>query len=155
MVKQSKSINAGKRAAAILPSTCLCALLVFGNAVSAFGNVPTRRKARAKSAAVQTKEKPVSTKDGEPFVVETAQQSSTQTPAQRDATRPPGTQQQQTVPPGARPNSRAALAGVSGTARDGPRGSTGRRSRATAGAGWSCRAAWAGASCRRPRAPGS
>ncbi len=104
MVKQSKSINAGKRAAAILPSTCLCALLVFGNAVSAFGNVPTRRKARAKSAAVQTKEKPVSTKDGEPFVVETAQQSSTQTPAQRDATRPPGTQQQQTVPPGARPN---------------------------------------------------
>jgi HAE1 family hydrophobic/amphiphilic exporter-1 len=43
---------------------------------------------------------------GEPFVVETAglQQSSTQTPAQRDATRPPGTEQQQTVPPTARPN---------------------------------------------------
>ncbi|MET0647566.1 MAG: TolC family protein [Pyrinomonadaceae bacterium] len=83
--------------------------------------MPTRRKARAKSAAVPTKEsarseapaesaqaagkaKSVFTKVGEPFVVETAQQSSTQTPAQRDATRPPGTQQQQTIPPGARPN---------------------------------------------------
>jgi HAE1 family hydrophobic/amphiphilic exporter-1 len=50
--------------------------------------------------------KAVFTKVGEPFVVETAalEQSSTQTPAQRDATRPPGTEQQQTVPPTARPN---------------------------------------------------
>lgn len=122
MVKQSLSINAGKRAVALIPSTFLCALLVFGNVVSAFGNVPTRRKARAKSAPAATNEAPrpsasnaetaqprgksksVFTKVGEPFVVETAQQSSTQTPAQRDATRPPGTEQRQTVPPGARTN---------------------------------------------------
>ena len=124
MVKQSRSINTGKRAAALIPSTFLCALLVFGNVVSAFGNTPASRKARAKSAPVSTKEaprpsesttetaqptsktKPVFTKVGEPFVVETAavQQSTTQTPAQTDATRPPGTQQQQTVPPTARPN---------------------------------------------------
>src|SRR5215210_5822172 len=98
MVKQSRSINKGKRAAGLIPSTFLCALLVFGNAVSAFGNVPARRKARAKSAPVSTKEAPrpseitaesaqpvskgqsVFTKIGEPFVVETAavRQSSTQ-----------------------------------------------------------------------------
>ncbi|HEX8150213.1 MAG TPA: TolC family protein [Pyrinomonadaceae bacterium] len=90
--------------------------------MSAFGNVPAGRKARAKSAPAPSKEAPrpsegtaeaaqptgtarsVFTKVGEPFVVETAQQSSTQTPAQTDATRPPGTQQQQTVPPTARPN---------------------------------------------------
>jgi HAE1 family hydrophobic/amphiphilic exporter-1 len=125
MVKQSRSINAGKRAAALLPSTFLCALLVFGNALSAFGNVPAKRKARAKSAPASTKEatrpsdstsesappvgkgKAVFTKVGEPFVVETAavpQSTPAQTPAQRDATRPPGTEQQQTVPPGARTN---------------------------------------------------
>jgi HAE1 family hydrophobic/amphiphilic exporter-1 len=118
MVKQSRSINTWKRAAALIPSTFLCALLVFGNVVSAFGNVSTGRKARAKSAPAPSKEAPrpsesttetgqpkgqtVFTKIGEPFVVETAQQSSTQTPAQRDATRPPGTEQQQTVPPGSR-----------------------------------------------------
>jgi HAE1 family hydrophobic/amphiphilic exporter-1 len=78
----------------------LSALLVFGNAVSAFGNTPPASKA---------KPKPVFTRVGEPFVVETAaaEPQSTppqQTPAQRDATRPPGTEQQQTVPPGARPN---------------------------------------------------
>jgi HAE1 family hydrophobic/amphiphilic exporter-1 len=105
--------------------------------VSAFGNKPAGRKSRAKAAAAaSTKEatrtpapadakevtqadsarparagKPVSTKVGEPFVVETAavgqsatQPPSTQTPAQTDATRPPGTQQQQTVPPTAHPN---------------------------------------------------
>jgi outer membrane protein len=120
MVKQSRSINVRKRAAALLPSTLLCALLVFGNVVSAFGNVPAGRKARAKSRPAPSKEAPrpsesaqpageakkVFTKVGEPFVVETAavDQSSAQTPAQRDATRPPGTQQQQTVPPGARTN---------------------------------------------------
>ncbi len=125
MVKQSRSINAGKRAAALIPSTFLCALLVFGNVVFAFGNVPTGRKARAKSAPAPSKEaprpsesnaesaqptskaRPVFTKVGEPFVVETAavpQSTPAQTPAQRDATRPPGTQQQQTVPPGARTN---------------------------------------------------
>ena len=119
MVKQSRSINSGRRAAAFIPSTFLCALLVFGNVVSAFGNTPTGRRARAKSAPAATKEAPrtsetaqpagrgksVFSKVGEPFVVETAQQSSTPpTPAQRDATRPPGTEQQQTVPPGARTN---------------------------------------------------
>jgi HAE1 family hydrophobic/amphiphilic exporter-1 len=51
----------------------------------------------------------VFTRVGEPFVVETAAaapQSTPpqQTPAQRDATRPPGTEQQQSVPPTARPN---------------------------------------------------
>src|SRR5215207_2389811 len=105
MVKQSRSINAGKRAVALIPSTFLCALLVFGNVVSAFGNVPTGRKARAKQPAV--KARTVFTKVGEPFVVETAavpQSTPAQTPAQRDATRPPGTEQQQTVPPGARTN---------------------------------------------------
>ncbi|HJQ31197.1 MAG TPA: TolC family protein [Pyrinomonadaceae bacterium] len=90
--------------------------------MSAFGNTPGVRKARAKSVAVSTKEatpataesaqptpadKPVFTKVGEPFVVETAAvpQSTppaAQTPAQRDATRPPGTEQQTTVPPGSR-----------------------------------------------------
>jgi HAE1 family hydrophobic/amphiphilic exporter-1 len=126
MVKQSRSINSGKRSAALLPSTLLCALLVFGNAVSAFGNVPAGRKARAKSRPAPAKESArpsegaaepaptvgqagsVFTKVGEPFVVETAAaavvQPQTQTPAQTDATRPPGTQQQQTVPPTARPN---------------------------------------------------
>jgi outer membrane protein len=126
MVKQSLSINAGKRAAALLPSTFLCALLVFGNVVSAFGNVPASRKTRAKAQPAATKEaprtsdatadsaqpvekpKPVFTKVGDPFVVETAAaavgEPQTQTPAQTDATRPPGTQQQQTVPPTARPN---------------------------------------------------
>jgi HAE1 family hydrophobic/amphiphilic exporter-1 len=124
MVKQSLSINKGKRAAALIPSTFLCALLVFGNAVSAFGNVPSGRKARAKAQPAATKEaprpsestsepspptdkpRPVFSKVGEPFVVETAAagEPSPQTPAQTDATRPPGTQQQQTVPPTARPN---------------------------------------------------
>ncbi|MFN2417163.1 MAG: TolC family protein [Pyrinomonadaceae bacterium] len=69
--------------------------------MSAFGNTPAETKA--------TPAKPVFTKVGEPFVVETAgaaepQSTPPQTPAQRDATRPPGTEQQQSVPPGARPN---------------------------------------------------
>lgn len=127
MVKQSRSINSGKRAAALFASACLSALLVFGNAVSAFGNTPGGRKPRAKSAPTSTETtrtpapaevkaetgrtattpKHVATKVGEPFVVETAavrQTSTQQTPAQTDATRPPGTQQQQSVPPTARPN---------------------------------------------------
>ncbi|HVF67652.1 MAG TPA: TolC family protein [Pyrinomonadaceae bacterium] len=45
---------------------------------------------------------------GEPFVVSTAAEPQTtprqQTPAQRDATRPPGTEQQQSAPPSTRPN---------------------------------------------------
>lgn len=61
--------------------------------------------------AAQTSDNPsahraVFRKEGEPFVVDTdvMPQSSTQTPAQRDATRPPGTEKQQPVPPTARPN---------------------------------------------------
>jgi outer membrane protein len=128
MVKLSRSLNARRRAVAVLPSTCLSALLVFGNAVSAFGNAPTGAKPRARSAAArkatpartapagskpETAQPPVAAKSvfkkvGEPFVVETAaavpQTTPPQTPAQTDATRPPGTQQQQTVPPTARPN---------------------------------------------------
>ena len=86
MVKQSRSFAARRRAALALPSTCLSALLVFGNAVSAFGNAPAPQDNL--------------------FVVGTAAvpQSTPQSPAQRDATRPPGTEQQQSVPPGARPN---------------------------------------------------
>ncbi len=42
-------------------------------------------------------------KTGEPFLVLTAE-TQAQTPAQRDATRPPGTEQRQTVPPQVRPN---------------------------------------------------
>jgi HAE1 family hydrophobic/amphiphilic exporter-1 len=131
MVKQSRSIKAGRRnAAAVLPSTCLSALLIFGNAVSAFGNTPAGAKPRAKSATARrataaraAESKPeaaaeapqtpaparaVFTRVGEPFVVETAaaepQSTPQQTPAQRDATRPSGTQQQRSVPPTARPN---------------------------------------------------
>ncbi|MDT7690343.1 MAG: outer membrane protein [Acidobacteriota bacterium] len=112
MVKQSRSYQIKRSTLALLPSTCLSALLIFGNAVSAFGNTPARAKSRAKAVpapSAETKTEAVKspfTKVGEPFVVETAalQQSSTQTPAQRDATRPPGTEQQQTVPPTARPN---------------------------------------------------
>src|SRR5688500_864482 len=101
MVKLSRSIEARGRTIAALASTSLSALLVFGNAVSAFGHTPAETKAKPA--------KPVFTKVGEPFVVETAataepQSTPPQTPAQRDATRPPGTEQQQTVPPGARPN---------------------------------------------------
>ncbi|HEX8339003.1 MAG TPA: TolC family protein, partial [Pyrinomonadaceae bacterium] len=86
--------------------------------------MPSGRRARAKSQPASTKaaprpsesapepaqptgkDKPAFTKVGEPFVVETAAagEPAPQTPAQSDATRPPGTQQQQTVPPTARPN---------------------------------------------------
>jgi outer membrane protein len=130
MVKLSRSLDARRRASAVLASTSLSALLVFGNAVSAFGNVPAGAKPRAKSARratpartapaeskpsaettqPPTAARPVFTRVGEPFVVETAaavaQSTPPQqtTPAQTDATRPPGTQQQQTVPPTARPN---------------------------------------------------
>jgi HAE1 family hydrophobic/amphiphilic exporter-1 len=69
--------------------------------VSAFGNTPAETKVKPP--------RPVFTKVGEPFVVETAaaaepQSTPPQTPAQRDATRPPGTEQRQSVPPTARPN---------------------------------------------------
>jgi outer membrane protein len=134
MVKQRRSNDVKRRKAVILSSTCLSALLVFGNAVSAFGNASRakatssspsepngskRKEAAARRAPDESKDdtaveqdrrtsagKSVFKKVGDPFVVETAglQQSSAQTPAQRDATRPPGTQDQQSVPPTARPN---------------------------------------------------
>jgi HAE1 family hydrophobic/amphiphilic exporter-1 len=104
MVKLSLSTEAGRRNLPAFASISLSALLVFGNAVSAFGNTPAETKVKPARPA-----KSVFTRVGEPFVVATAaaEPQSTppqQTPAQRDATRPPGTEQQQTVPPGARPN---------------------------------------------------
>src|SRR5436305_2340700 len=139
MLKQHRSYTSARKAATPVSAACLSAFLVFGNAVSAFGNAAANANSRpkaptAKSSAPNTdKRKDVSTqpasddakseatpelktktnaskpafrKIGEPFVVTTAdvQQSSTQTPTQTDATRPPGTEQQQTVPPTARPN---------------------------------------------------
>lgn len=128
MAKQSRSFAFTRRTAALLSSTSLSALLVFGNAVSAFGNNPSPSKSRRKapapaareSAAPRTAGEPSGqagpakspfTTVGDPFVVETAafeqtptQPPATQTPAQTDATRPPGTEQQQSVPPTARPN---------------------------------------------------
>lgn len=104
MVKLSRSLEARRRNAPAFASVGMSALLVFGNAVSAFGNTPAETKAKPARPS-----KPVFTKVGEPFVVETAaaaepQSTPAQTPAQRDATRPPGTEQRQSVPPTARPN---------------------------------------------------
>lgn len=74
--------------------------------------------------------RPVFKKIGEPFVVSTADsaQSSTQNPTtppstqnpQTDATRPPGTEQQQTVPPTARPNAPANPQTPPGTQQPAP-----------------------------------
>jgi outer membrane protein len=140
MVKQRRSHQTTRQAANALSAVCLSAFLVFGNAVSAFGNAPadsraksrpaspngaaaSKRKepaeakadddskaetANAETAAATQPRKAVFKKIGDPFVVSTADapQTSTtpQTPAQRDATRPPGTEQQQTAPPTTRPN---------------------------------------------------
>jgi outer membrane protein len=73
---------------------------------------PKDETASATSTSDTQPRKSVFRKVGEPFVVSTAattdapQTSTTQqqTPAQRDATRPPGTEQQQTAPPTTRPN---------------------------------------------------
>jgi outer membrane protein TolC len=82
--------------------------------------------------------KPAFRKIGEPFVVSTAEsaQSSTQnpstppatTPAQTDATRPPGTEQQQTVPPTARPNPPANPQTPPGTQQTAPQNPPGVQS---------------------------
>src|SRR5947209_4348138 len=66
----------------------------------------SKGEATQESKTKTTASKPAFRKIGEPFVVTTAdaQQASTQTPTQTDATRPPGTEQQQTVPQTARPN---------------------------------------------------
>jgi outer membrane protein len=83
-----------------------------GEAKSKPAAQPTAKVGGRKPVFRKTSERKI----GEPFVVSTSnsQQSSTQTPAtqppssqtpaQTDATRPPGTEQQQTVPPTARPN---------------------------------------------------
>ena len=142
MVKQRRFHQVTRQGAKALSVTCLSAFLVFGNAVSAFGNdtasaraksrttspkasANSKRKETADNSAEAPKDetasatstsdtqprKSVFRKVGEPFVVSTAAttdapQTSTQqqTPAQRDATRPPGTEQQQSAPPTTRPN---------------------------------------------------
>jgi outer membrane protein len=144
MVKQRRLHQATRQSANALSAVCLSAFLVFGNAVSAFGNDTASARAKSRrtspnasaatkrgeaaaektadtaantaevpkdetaSAPVAQPRKAVFRKVGEPFVVSTADapQTSTQqqTPAQRDATRPPGTEQQQTAPPTTRPN---------------------------------------------------
>src|SRR5215218_5049319 len=140
MVKQRRSHQLTRQGANALSAVCLSAFLVFGNAVSVFGNdsAASRAKSRRTSpnAAAAPKGKEASTergsdaassepasatstpvvqprksvfrKVGEPFVVSTAAEPQStppaQTPAQRDATRPPGTEQQQTAPPTTRPN---------------------------------------------------
>jgi HAE1 family hydrophobic/amphiphilic exporter-1 len=130
MVKQRRFHQVTRRGANALSVACLSAFLVFGNAVSAFGNDTPRAKSRKASpdaskgvevAAEKTDaakaetasatpaqpRKSVFRKVGEPFLVSTAGEPQTtqqQTPAQRDATRPPGTEQQQSAPPTTRPN---------------------------------------------------
>jgi outer membrane protein len=139
MVKQRRFHQVTRRGAQSLSAVCLSAFLVFGNAVSAFGNDTARAKSRRASSAAPSAPKGVEAasektgdaaksetasatpaqprksvfrKVGEPFVVSTAAttdapQTTTpqqQTPAQRDATRPPGTEQQQSAPPTTRPN---------------------------------------------------
>lgn len=139
MVKQRRIHQVTGRSANALSAVCLSAFLVFGNAVSAFGNDTASARARSRrpspnaSAAPKSNEaadaktaeapkdetasatpaqtsKSVFRKVGEPFVVSTAGEPQTsttqqqQTPAQRDATRPPGTEQQQSAPPTTRPN---------------------------------------------------
>src|SRR5215212_9169617 len=135
MVKQRRSHQSTRQGANALSAVCLSAFLVFGNAVSAFGNdsAASRAKSRrtspntpaksnegasekspdaassetasAASAPVAQPRKSVFRKVGDPFVVSTAGEPQTatttqqQTPAQRDATRPPGTEQQQSAPP--------------------------------------------------------
>lgn len=138
MVKQRRSNELTRRGANALSAVCLSAFLVFGNAVSVFGNdtAASRAKSRrtspnttaksndtaaekspdaaasetasATSTPAEQPRKSVFRKVGEPFVVSTAAEPQTtpqqQTPAQRDATRPPGTEQQQSAPPTTRPN---------------------------------------------------
>jgi outer membrane protein len=158
MLKQDRSNQSAQRVATSICAACLSAFLVFGNAVSAFGNAGASANPRDKASASRTAEaskrketsdsaatdakndaaetksaaspdstkasktaarKPAFTKIGDPFLVATADapQSQTsprtppgtqsQTPAQTDATRPPGTEQNQSVPPTARTNSPA------------------------------------------------
>jgi HAE1 family hydrophobic/amphiphilic exporter-1 len=94
--------RAARRSAAVLPAAGLAAFLAFGNAVSVYG----QGSARTGSASA-----PPFKRVGEPFLVLEAEQTqtpaprspATQTPAQRDAQRPPGREQQSPVPPQGRP----------------------------------------------------
>ncbi len=117
MLKQRQNPRAAKKAPSALAVTTLAAFLAFGNAVSAFGKNPAtggagRAKASKPAAPKAKKEAAASAekKSAEPFVVAswTAHPQQTpapppQSPAQTDATRPPGREQQQPVPPTARP----------------------------------------------------
>jgi len=85
-------------------AACLTACLAFGNAASAYGQSARGAEARRPAAA------PFKTV-GEPFLVlesgapqtATAQTPAGQSPAQRDAQRPPGTERQSPAPPQSRP----------------------------------------------------
>lgn len=138
MVKQRRPNQLTRRSANALSAVCLSAFLVFGNAVSVFGNDSAASRAKSRRTSPNTTAKSndaaaekssdaaasetasstqprknVFRKVGEPFVVSTAAEPQStprqttqpqQTPAQRDATRPPGTEQQQSAPPTTRPN---------------------------------------------------
>lgn len=105
-----------------LSVSVLAAFFVFGNVVSAFGKTGAANNPRRRAAAIRKTAKgskpavsqpapgEVARQDREPFLVSTAGAPQTQatpppqTPAQRDAQRPPGTQDRQTVPPTTNPN---------------------------------------------------
>src|SRR5579885_1362666 len=150
MPKQDRSNQSAPGVATSLPAACLSAFLIFGNAVSAFGNTTAKANPRDKASAAKTADankrketsdraatgdkngsaetknastndsaktakadarKPAYTMIGDPFLVaataapqsqpspRTPPGTQSQTPAQTDATRPPGTEQNQTVPP--------------------------------------------------------
>jgi HAE1 family hydrophobic/amphiphilic exporter-1 len=92
MLKQRRPNTTARKAATSLSAACLSAFLVFGNAVSAFGNTSASANPGAKAEGAQQTSP------------QTPPGTQTQTPPQTDATRPPGTEQNQTVPPTARPN---------------------------------------------------
>src|ERR1051325_2386232 len=100
MVKQRRFHQVTRQGAKALPAVCLSAFLVFGNAVSAFGNdtAAARAKSRASSAKAATEKTAEAPKDetasatpapttqprkaifrkiGEPFVVSTAGETET------------------------------------------------------------------------------
>jgi outer membrane protein len=102
LLKRQRNQTASKAGTAV--AACLTACLTFGNAASAYGQSERRAETRPRADA-QFKTL------GEPFLVleagaaqtTSAQTPTTQTPAQRDAQRPPGTEQQSPAPPQARP----------------------------------------------------
>lgn len=133
---------------------CIAVLLIFGNAVTAlatpvaFRAQQTAKKSRLKKTVSNAKrhvdaspapvERDESEPDassqkrnargasGEPYLVKTATERQQQTPAQRDATRPPGTERQQPVPTPARPAPQDPTA-PPGTERPAPQSPPGTR----------------------------